>query len=189
MLVQAIPLKNALADSVCSAFFRGWLAYMGVPVYLQSDHGSCILSQKFQAFLRMLEVQHLVGSVMLYKPSNNGLVERAHRQFKDSLRMCQDYSYNLYHNLPLTILTSRNLVKQDLGCSANEMLFGKQLRLSSEFQPGMQTTPYNHLHFISKLQEHFSSIQPTQTRNVQNRKTYVDQELRNSDEVLVRNDG
>ena len=116
----------------------------------------------------MLGVQHLVGSA--YKPSTKGLVERVHRQLEDSLRMCQD-SHNWYHNLSLTLLTSRNLVKQDLGCSANEMLFGQQLRLPSEFQPVMQTAPNNPLHFVSKLQEHFSSLEPTQTRNVQNRQT------------------
>ena len=105
--VQAIPLKDASADSVCSAFLHGWVAYMGVPVFLQSDHGSCFLSQKFQALLRMSGVQHLVGNA--YKPSTNGLVERVHRQLKHSLRMCQD-SHNWYHNLPLTLLTLRNLV-------------------------------------------------------------------------------
>ena len=38
--VQALPLKDATADSVCSGFLRGWVAFMVVPVYLQSDHGS-----------------------------------------------------------------------------------------------------------------------------------------------------
>ena len=47
--VQAIPLKDATADSVCSGFLPGWVSFIGVPVYLQSDHGSCFLSQKFQA--------------------------------------------------------------------------------------------------------------------------------------------
>ena len=50
--VQAIPLKDATADSVCSGFLHGWVAFMGVPVYLRSDLGSCFLSQKFQALLK-----------------------------------------------------------------------------------------------------------------------------------------
>ena len=45
--------------------------------------------------------------------------------------------------------------------SANEMLFGQQLRLSSEFQTVMQTAPNNTVHFVSKLQEHFSSLEPS----------------------------
>ena len=147
---------------------------MGVPVFLLTDHGSCFLSQKFQALLRMLGVQHLVGSAC--KPSTNGLVERVHRQLKDSLRMCENM-HNWYHNLPVTLLTLKNLVKQDLGCSANEMLFGQQLRLPSEFQLVMKTTPNDPLHFVFKLQEHFSFLEPTQTRDVQNRQIYADQEL------------
>ena len=50
------------------------------------------------------------------------------------------------------------------------MLFEQQLRLPSEFQPVMQTAPNNPLHFVSKLQEHFNSQAPTQTRDVQNRR-------------------
>ena len=133
----------------------------------------------------MLGVQHLVVSA--FKPGTNGVVEKVRRQLKDSLRMCQD-SHNWYHNLPLTLLTLRNLVKPDLGCSANEMLFGQQLHLPSEFQPVMQTAPNNPLHFVSKLQEHFSFLEPTQTRDVQNRQTRVDRELQNATKVLVRND-
>jgi len=134
----------------------------------------------------MLSVQHLVGSA--YKPITQGLVERVHRQLKDSLRMCED-AHNWYHNLPLTLLTMRNAVKQDLGCSANEMSFGQQLRLPNEFQPVMYTAPNNPLHFVAKLQEHFNSLEPTQTRDQPNRRTYVDQGLKVAERVLVRNDG
>ena len=167
------------------AFIIEYTNDVSFPVFLQSDHGSCFLSQKFQALLRMLGVQHLVGSA--YKPNTNGLVERVHRQLEDSLRICQD-THKWYHNLPLTLLTLKNLVKQDLVCFANEMLFGQQLRLPSEFQPAMQTAPNNPLHFVSKLQKHFSSLASTQTKDVQNRRAYVDQELQNATKVLVRND-
>jgi len=47
--VQAIPLKDASVDSVCSSFLHGWLALMDVPVYLQYQGSSCFLSHKFKA--------------------------------------------------------------------------------------------------------------------------------------------
>ena len=65
--------------------------------------------------------------------------------------MCEN-SHDWYNNLPITLLAMRNSVKQDLGCSANEMLFGQQLRLPYQFQPVMYTAPNNPLHFVSKLQ-------------------------------------
>ena len=111
--LQAISLKNATADSVCSGFLRGWVAFMGVPVFLQSDHGSCFLSQKFQALLKMLGMQQLLGSA--HKPTTQGLLERVHRQLKDSLRICENPQY-WYNNLFITLLPMRNSVKQDLGC-------------------------------------------------------------------------
>ena len=80
-------------------------------------------------------------------------------------------------------------MKQDLGCSANEMLFGQQLRLPYEFQPVMYTVPNNPLHFVSKLQEHFNSLEPTQARDQASKQAYVDHGLIDADRVLVRNDG
>ena len=67
--------------------------------------------------------------------------------------MCEN-PHDWYNNLTITLLAMRNSVKQDLGCSANEMLFGQQLRLPYEFQSVMYTAPNNPLHFVSKLQEH-----------------------------------
>ena len=80
-------------------------------------------------------------------------------------------------------------MKQDLGCSANEMLFGQQLSLPYEFQPVMYTVPNNPLHFVSKLQEHFNSLEPTQARDQASKQAYVDHGLIDADRVLVRNDG
>ena len=123
--VQAIPVKDATVDSVCSGFLRSWVPFMGVPVYLQSDRGSCFLSQKFQALSKMLGIQHLLGSA--YKPTTQGLVERVHRQLKDWLRMFEN-PRDWCNNLPITHVAMQNSMKQDLGCSANEMLFRQQPR-------------------------------------------------------------
>ena len=51
------------------------------------------------------------------------------------------------------------------------MIFGQQLRLSSEFLTVMQTAPNNLLYIL------------------QNRQTCVDQELQNTTKILARNDG
>ena len=127
----------------------------------------------------MLGIQHLLGSA--YKPSTQGLVERVHRQLKDSLRMCED-PQSWYNSLPITLLAMRNSVKQDLGCSTNEMLFRQQLRLPYEFQPVICTAPNNPLHFVAKLQEHFNSLKPAQTRDYSSKQTYLDQGSRDATE-------
>ena len=53
----------------------------------------------------------------------------------------------------------------------------------------MYTAPNNPLHLVSKLQEHFNSLEPTQTRDQASKQEYVDQGLMDADRVLVRNDG
>ena len=106
--LQAIPLKDATEDSLCSGFLLGWVAFIGVSEYLQSNHGSCFLSQKFQALLKVLGIQHLLGSA--YKPTMQGLMERVHRQLNDSLRM-RENQHDWYNNLTITLLAMRNSVK------------------------------------------------------------------------------
>ena len=111
--VQAIPLKDATADCICSGFPQGWVMFRGVPVYLQSDHDSCFQSQKFQALLKF-QARHtnLLGSAN--KRTTQGLVKRVHRQLKDSLCMCEN-PHGWYNNLPITLLAMRNSVKQYSG--------------------------------------------------------------------------
>ena len=53
----------------------------------------------------------------------------------------------------------------------------------------MYTAPNNPLHLVSKLQEHFNSLEPTQTRDQASEQEYVDQGLMDAVRVLVRNDG
>ena len=52
----------------------------------------------------------------------------------------------------------------------------------------MYTAPDNPLHFVSKLPEHFNSLEPTRNRDQTCKQTYVDQGLMDADRVLVRND-
>jgi len=50
----------------------------------------------------------------------------------------------------------------------------------------MYTAPNNPLHFVAKLQEHFNSLELTQTRDQPNRRTHVDQGLKDAERVFVR---
>ena len=55
-----------------------------------------------------------------YYPYANGLVERFHRSLKTSLATRNDTT-NWVDDLPLILLSLRNTVKEDLGCSAAEL--------------------------------------------------------------------
>ena len=70
--------------------------------------------------------------ITTYHPATNGIVERFHHQLKTSLK-CYSQPDHLADFLPLVLLGIRSSLKDDLGCSSAEMVYGTTLRLSGMF--------------------------------------------------------
>ena len=67
-----------------------------------------------------------------YHPIANGLVEWFHRHFKSALKASPQPEH-WTNMLPLVLLGIRTSLKQDLGCTAAELVYGTSLRLPGEF--------------------------------------------------------
>ena len=67
-----------------------------------------------------------------YHPIANGLIERYHRQLKASLK-AQANPTRWTDVLPMVLLGIRTALKDDLHCSAAELVYGTMLRLPGEF--------------------------------------------------------
>ncbi|UYV72934.1 transposition [Cordylochernes scorpioides] len=65
-----------------------------------------------------------------YNPAANGLVERLHRQIKAAI-MASGNTINWIDALPLVLLGIRTSYKEDLKCTAAEMVFGDNFKSSS----------------------------------------------------------
>ena len=68
-----------------------------------------------------------------YNPQSNGLVERMHRRVKVALQAKLESEPNWIDVLPVIMLELRAAVKQDMDCSAVEMVYGEELRLGCRF--------------------------------------------------------
>ena len=73
------------------------------------------------------------NSTTSYHPQSNGMVERMHRTMKAALKAKLESDPNWIDVLHVVMLGMRAAVKQDLNCSAAEMVFGEALRLPGEF--------------------------------------------------------
>ena len=111
---------------MAQAFLSGWLSRFGIPATITTDRG-----RQFESVLWM-ELMHLLGSHRLrttaYHPMTNGLVERFHRQLKSSLKACRTPTHWV-GALPIILLGIRTALKQDLGCSAAELVYSTTLRI------------------------------------------------------------
>ena len=67
---------------------RHCFSHFGLPVSLVSDNGPCFVSEQFKMFLKENGVRHITTAI--YKPSTNGLAERAVRSFKLGLSTSKD---------------------------------------------------------------------------------------------------
>ena len=181
--IEALPLTDCLTDTVMSNFILHWIARFGVPEKLYSDNGSQFTSHEWGKLMKLLGIEHVFSSP--YHPQTQGLLERAHKTIKTSLR-AHDQPYNWLANLGFTMLGLRICVKEDLDCSAAELVYGANLRLPYEFisptEEPSSITPYS---FSNKLKTFFRERSPIQTRNQPERTIYIPSDLDSCTHVFL----
>ena len=126
---EAVPLRDAKAETVTAAIVSNWVARFGVPKVITSDRGVQFRSEVWRESLGRLGVS--TTTTTSYHPQANGLVERFHRSLKNSLR-CVASDGRWVRALPWVMLGLRNAPKEETGTSTAEVVFGTALRV-----PGM----------------------------------------------------
>lgn len=118
----------------------------------------------------------------------NGIVERFHRTLKASLIAHDDRIHWSVH-LPLVLLGLRTAFKQDIGCSAAQLVYGAPLRLPGELiipaDHGANSDPAS---YATQLTTAMRALRATPPRPQQRKSTYVSTELAHCTHVFVRHD-
>ena len=83
-MAEAIPLTRISAAECAFAMFHGWISRFGVPAVITSDRGAQFISSLWSAICSLLNIKHKTTTA--FHPQSNGMVERFHRQLKNSLR-------------------------------------------------------------------------------------------------------
>ncbi len=97
---------------------------------ITSDQGAQFTSEVWASLCQRLGIKHLLTSA--YHPQSNGLVERFHRQLKDSLR-ARLAGVQWVEHLPWVLLGLRAQPKEDSNMSSAELVYGTPLTLPGEF--------------------------------------------------------
>nr|VZI23144.1 unnamed protein product [Spirometra erinaceieuropaei] len=151
---------------------------------LTTDRGSQFQSSLFREFTRLLGCAHITTTA--YYPASNGLVERLHRQLKSAL-MSKTESATGSVNLPLVLLGIRSSVKEDIQCTAAELVYGTPLRLPGEFVQPSTTNNNITSTFVQQLNQRMAPLRPTSTR-LTSKHVFVHEDLRSAPFVFVRHD-
>nr|VZI40227.1 unnamed protein product [Spirometra erinaceieuropaei] len=126
-----------------------------------TDRGSQFQSSLFLEFTKLLGCAHITTTA--YHPASKGLVERLHRQLKSAL-MSQTESASWSDNLPLAILGIRSSVKEDIQCTAAELVYGTPLCLPGEYAQSSTTNTNIPSTFVQQLKQRMAQLRPTPTR-------------------------
>lgn len=180
---MAIPIADTSSETVSKVFLHHWISVFGVPSTITTDRGAQFQSKLFRDFVSLLGCQHIRTTA--YHPSSNGLVERFHRQLKSSL-ISRYPGSKWTDTLPLAMLCIRTTLKEDLGFTPAEMVFGTTLQLPGEFfcNPSEISDPSN---FVRHLQTYMQQLREIPTR-LHTRTQQIPKDLLTCSHVFVRND-
>lgn len=178
---EAFPLHDITASSVASAFLAGWISRFGCPTVVTTDRGRQFESELFRALTRILGVRHI--HTTSYHPSANGLVERLHRQLKAAL-IARDARTSWVDDLPIVLLGIRSAIKEDLGCTAAEMVYGTTIRLPGEFFAST-ATDLSPPDYVEHLRLSCQRLRPTPARLPSTYDVFVSKDLSSSSHVFV----
>ena len=127
---EAVPIADITAETVAQAFISIWIARFGTPTTVTTDRGRQFESHLWNSFTQLLGTKHLHTTA--YHPCANGMVERFHRQLKSALKG-HPHQDHWTDALPLVLLGIRTSLKEDIGCTAAEIVYGSTLRLPGGF--------------------------------------------------------
>ncbi|XP_064463141.1 uncharacterized protein LOC135374070 [Ornithodoros turicata] len=136
--------------------------------------------------MALLGVHHI--STTAYHPSSNGLVERFHRQLKASL-IAREAQTSWVDHLPVVMLGIRSAFKEDLSCTAAELVYGTTLRLPGDFwsdPDGVRSLPQ--AEYVQQLRRFFRGLAPVPSRTPPPSKVFLHPDLNTSTHVFLRHD-
>ena len=118
-------------------WWRVWVARFGMPGRITSDQGRQFTSNVWHQLCERLGTTHIRTSP--YHPQANGMVERAHRSLKESLKS-RLASVEWPEHLPWVLLGLRAAPREDDGVSSAELVYGAPLTLPAQLAADSETT-------------------------------------------------
>ena len=110
------------------------------------------------------------------------MIERFHRTPKAAL-MCHKTSWPKL--LPSVMLGLRTVLKEEIGASPAELLYGATIRIPGDFVV-QDNRPVEKGEFLKQLRDHFNILRPTPASKHAKQKPFISKDLLTCTHVFVK---
>ena len=154
------------------------------PATITTDRGAQFESKLWDSLCNQFGI--IWNRTTSYHPQSNGMVERFHRQLKAAI-MAHESPNPWTITLPAVLLGVRSAVKERLGRSAAEMIYGTTLRLPGEFTKQYKVDANTDLeNYSDKLRVAMSRLRLCPPRDTQQHNIFQFKEIATCTHVFLR---
>ncbi|KAG6925551.1 Pr gag-pro-pol, partial [Chelydra serpentina] len=126
--VEAFPCRKADAKTVVKLLLKDFVPQFGIPVSINSDHGTYFTGQIVKELCATLQIQHTLHCP--HHPQSAGTLKCQNGILKNKLaKICAKTNLKWPHVLPLALIRMRATPKLKTGLSPYEILTGCLMRL------------------------------------------------------------
>ena len=182
---EVIPIADITAETVANTFVANWDERFGVPSIITTDRDGQFQSHLWEQLVQLVETKRIRTTA--YHPIANGYVERFHRQLKVALKG-QSIPERWTNLLPMVLIGVCTAFKNDLHCSAAELVYGTTLHLPAKFFHSSGSNTIDQVNYITKLKEAMMQLQATPAYHHMKQGPFVSCDLSHCTCVFVQQD-
>ena len=151
---EAYALTSKSTQEVAEVLVSQWFCRYGVCRQLHSDQGGEFTSKLIARICRLLNVDKTKTTP--YRPSSDGLVERANRTVQTMLRAYVNANRDDWDDaLPFVMMAYRSTEHESTGCSPNLLMYGREVETPLDVQyvpaPHVEAPVTCHIEYSSWL--------------------------------------